>query len=118
MRAVVVPHPSASGGVRGGSVALIDDAGVPVGDIWECRDLAATVTELESSRSPRWVWTSTATVYPELLRAGVRVQRCHDLATTAAILNTRDGIPPDPSRNRWTKDPGCSTRRPASASPP
>ncbi len=106
MRAVVVPHPSASGGVRGGSVALIDDAGVPVGDIWECRDLAATVTELESSRSPRWVWTSTATVYPELLRAGVRVQRCHDLATTAAILNTRDGIPPDPVEEPVDERPG------------
>ncbi|WP_408016079.1 bifunctional 3'-5' exonuclease/DNA polymerase [Rhodococcus artemisiae] len=106
MRAVVVPHPSESRGVRGGTIALVDDAGAQVGESHECRDLAATVAELEASRSPRWVWTSTATVYPDLLRAGVRVQRCHDLATTAAILNTRDGIPPDPVEEPVDERPG------------
>ena len=113
MRAVVVPHASESGGVRGGTIALIDDAGTPVSDARDCRDLAATVAEIESARSPRWVWTSTATVYPGLLRAGVRVQRCHDLATTAAILNTRDGIPPEPIEEPADERPGLFDAAPA-----
>lgn len=113
MRAVVVPHPSEIGGVRGGTIALVDDAGTPVSGTRDCRDLAATVAEIESTRSPRWVWTSTATVYPGLLRAGVRVQRCHDLATTAAILNTRDGIPPEPMEEPADERPGLFDAAPA-----
>ena len=39
----------------------------------------------------RWVWADTSTVYPSLLRAGVRVGRCHDVALTGALLLARDG---------------------------
>ncbi len=39
----------------------------------------------------RWVWADTSAVYPSLLRAGVRVDRCHDVALTAALLLARDG---------------------------
>ena len=39
----------------------------------------------------RWVWADTSTVYPSLLRAGVRVDRCHDVALTGALLQARDG---------------------------
>ncbi len=38
----------------------------------------------------RWVWSSTAQVYPALLRAGVRVGRCHDAALAEALLAGRD----------------------------
>ena len=37
---------------------------------------------------PRWTWERTAAVYPELLAAGVRVDRCHDLRLCQAILAT------------------------------
>ncbi len=35
---------------------------------------------------PRWVWDDTSTWYPELLEAGVRVDRCVDLRLCRAIL--------------------------------
>jgi DNA polymerase I len=35
---------------------------------------------------PRWLWASTAEEYPPLLRAGVRVDRCHDVELTEALL--------------------------------
>ena len=47
--------------------------------------LAAAVAARERD-SPRWVWPATEDVYPELLAAGVRVGRCHDLELTEALL--------------------------------
>ncbi|NMO55086.1 bifunctional 3'-5' exonuclease/DNA polymerase [Actinoplanes sp. TBRC 11911] len=49
-------------------------------------DLAMAVAERETADHPRWVWASTAEVYPALLRAGVRVARCHDLELTETLL--------------------------------
>ena len=49
-------------------------------------DLALAVAEREVVDHPRWVWPSTAEIYPGLLRAGVRVARCHDLELTEALL--------------------------------
>lgn len=37
---------------------------------------------------PRWVWADTTDWYPELLRAGVRVERCVDLRLSHAILRS------------------------------
>ncbi|WP_017543839.1 bifunctional 3'-5' exonuclease/DNA polymerase [Nocardiopsis prasina] len=34
----------------------------------------------------RWVWADTGDVYPDLVRAGVRVARCHDVGLTEALL--------------------------------
>ncbi|UAJ77773.1 bifunctional 3'-5' exonuclease/DNA polymerase [Leifsonia sp. ZF2019] len=52
--------------------------------------LPAYVTRLESAPAaddrPRWVWSDTRSWYPELLRAGVRVERCVDLTLSHAIL--------------------------------
>lgn len=50
------------------------------------RDLPAAVRRIEQRRRPRWVWERTTDTYPELLAAGVEVDRCHDLSLTAAIL--------------------------------
>lgn len=36
----------------------------------------------------RWVWSDSARWYGDLLSAGVRVQRCHDLRLSHAILRT------------------------------
>ncbi|GGH36092.1 bifunctional 3'-5' exonuclease/DNA polymerase [Microbacterium album] len=54
-------------------------------------ELPAWVAAREADRSVRWVWASTARWYPVLLAAGVRVQRCHDLRLSHAIL--RDARP-------------------------
>lgn len=34
----------------------------------------------------RWLWAATGAIYPALLRAGVRVERCHDVELTEALL--------------------------------
>src|SRR4051794_3293420 len=49
------------------------------------------VAERETADQPRWVWASTAEIYPGLLRAGVRVARCHDLELTEALLLGHEG---------------------------
>jgi DNA polymerase family A len=49
-------------------------------------DLPAAIAEREAADQPRWVWPATADLYPGLLRAGVRVARCHDLELTEALL--------------------------------
>lgn len=47
--------------------------------------IAARVADLDGPDT-RWVWPDTATVYPLMLRAGVRVGRCVDLRLCHAIL--------------------------------
>jgi DNA polymerase-1 len=63
--------------------------GVPV-DL-QVTDLARAVADVERRLAPRWVWSDTAAVYPALLRAGVRVARCHDVATTELLLRAHAG---------------------------
>lgn len=72
---------------RGGGVLQpLDPAGRPDGPVERVDDLVAAVAERERSSQPRWVWTATAAIYPALLRAGVRVDRCHDVELTEALL--------------------------------
>jgi hypothetical protein len=59
--------------------------------------LSAAVAERERAGDVRWVWAACGDVYPALLRAGVRVQRCHDVALTEALLLARDGQPGEPA---------------------
>ncbi|SNS30689.1 DNA polymerase-1 [Rhodococcoides kyotonense] len=75
---------------RGGVLVPIDDDGTarPVVD---CADLAKSMGQIEADLQPRWIWESTARTYPRLLVSGVRVQRCHDLTLTEAILAMRRG---------------------------
>ncbi|MGC5331253.1 bifunctional 3'-5' exonuclease/DNA polymerase [Micromonospora sp. DT62] len=70
----------------GGALQPLDAAGQPVGPVQPVTDLAAAVAAREAADRPRWVWASGATVYPALLRAGVRVERCHDVELTEALL--------------------------------
>jgi hypothetical protein len=60
-------------------------------------NLSAAVAERERAGDVRWVWAACGDVYPALLRAGVRVQRCHDVALTEALLLARDGQPGEPA---------------------
>jgi len=54
-------------------------------------DLSVAVAGYERSGPVRWVWASGARLYPPLLRAGVRVARCHDVELTERLLVSRDG---------------------------
>jgi DNA polymerase family A len=60
-------------------------------------DLCAAVAERERTGDVRWVWAACSDIYPALLRAGVRVQRCHDVALVEALLLARDGRPGEPA---------------------
>ncbi len=52
-----------------------------------------TPAELRSweATGVRWLWDATSLLYPQLLRAGVRVERCHDIGLTERILLGRAG---------------------------
>jgi len=78
--------PSLSGWVQ----ALADD-GTPAEPPQCAPDLAAVIIERERTQAPRWVWAATETDYPRLLDAGVRVERCHDVALTESLLLARVG---------------------------
>ncbi|MDT0442726.1 bifunctional 3'-5' exonuclease/DNA polymerase [Streptomyces johnsoniae] len=39
----------------------------------------------------RWVWRSTASLYPRLLAAGLRVERCYDVEAAEALLLGHEG---------------------------
>ena len=44
------------------------------------------IADREAASAPRWVWSDPAAWLPSLLAAGVRVERCHDLRLSHAIL--------------------------------
>lgn len=62
----------------GGAARLVDD-------------LASAALAVEEGERPRWVWADTRELYPGLLRAGVRVARCHDLVLTESLLLAHEG---------------------------
>ncbi|RIV40089.1 bifunctional 3'-5' exonuclease/DNA polymerase [Micromonospora radicis] len=70
----------------GGVLQPLDPTGVPTGPPEAVTDLAEAVAARERAEQPRWVWASGAVLYPALLRAGVRVERCHDVELTEALL--------------------------------
>ena len=75
----------------GGLLQDLAEDGTPQGPPEPVTDLAGAVAERERAGRPRWVWAATAELYPELLAAGVRVDRCHDLGLTEGILVAADG---------------------------
>ncbi|TYC01396.1 bifunctional 3'-5' exonuclease/DNA polymerase [Micromonospora sp. WP24] len=110
-----------SGG--GGVLQALDDGGRPAGPPEAVADLAAAVDARERAEHPRWVWASGAAVYPGLLRAGVRVERCHDLELTEALLlghAGRWGEPRSPAAAwaRLTGAPVPTDPPPRPAAPP
>src|SRR5215470_5571311 len=66
-----------------------DEAG-PGRIVWH-ENLPAMVSARERAGDVRWVWAAADDLYPALLRAGVRVERCHDVALTEALLLAREG---------------------------
>ncbi|HUQ55634.1 bifunctional 3'-5' exonuclease/DNA polymerase [Lentzea sp.] len=64
----------------------LHDDGTPAGPAVAAPSLASAVASLERAHRPRWVWADTSEVYPPLLAAGVRVDRCWDLLLTESLL--------------------------------
>jgi DNA polymerase-1 len=60
--------------------------GSPAGEPQRVADLPAAIAAREAAEHPRWLWAATTEGYPTLLRAGVRVRRCHDVELTEALL--------------------------------
>lgn len=78
--------PTEDGGAR--LVALGRD-GLPEGAVVHEGDLAAAVRS--RPEVTRWVWRSTADIYPRLLAAGVRVERCYDIEAAELLLLGHEG---------------------------
>lgn len=108
----------------GAEVAALGPDGLPAGPVRREPDLAAAVRERPDVT--RWVWRSTSEVYPRLLAAGVRVERCWDVedaetlllghagrhgeprSAAAALARLRGGpVPPDPPPR--AADPGTQS---------
>ncbi|GDY32301.1 bifunctional 3'-5' exonuclease/DNA polymerase [Gandjariella thermophila] len=81
----VVPRGGGAGRVAG-HLGVFTEDGTPAGEPEWLDDLAPRVAELERTHRPRWVWPHTADIYPDLLRSGVRVERCHDLALAEGLI--------------------------------
>ncbi|MCI3932151.1 bifunctional 3'-5' exonuclease/DNA polymerase [Streptomyces sp. AN091965] len=95
-------------------VAQLGDDGLPVGPAVREDDLAGAVR-----RRPgvgRWVWRSTAGLYPRLLAAGVRVERCYDVEAAEALLLAHEGRLGEPrsAAAAWAR----GRRRPVPPDPP
>jgi DNA polymerase-1 len=75
----------------GGRLLSLHADGRPAGPVEQVAHLAAAIRSREAAGDVRWVWPATAEIYPALLRAGVRVRRCHDLELTEALLSGHAG---------------------------
>ncbi|MFV2176807.1 bifunctional 3'-5' exonuclease/DNA polymerase [Actinomadura sp. LOL_016] len=112
---------AAAGPGSGGELRPLAEDGAPAGPARTVSDLVAAIAEAERDAAPRWVWASTARLYPRLLDAGVRVARCHDLELVESLLLGHAGrygeprsvaaawarlhgapVPPDPAPVRET----------------
>lgn len=113
--------PAEDGGVE---LAPLGPDGLPAAPVVREPDLAAAVRG--RPEVARWVWRSTAEVYPRLLATGVRVERCYDIedaetlllghegrygeprSAAAALARLRGGpVPPDPPQR--AAEPGAQS---------
>ncbi len=70
-------------------VAPLGPDGLPAGPVRREGDLAEAVRS--RPYVTRWVWRSTAEVYPRLLATGVRVERCYDIEDAETLLLGHEG---------------------------
>ncbi|NEC49832.1 bifunctional 3'-5' exonuclease/DNA polymerase, partial [Actinospica acidiphila] len=78
--------PAEDGGV---DVAPLGLDGLPSGPVRRETDLAEAVRSRPGVT--RWVWRSTAEVYPRLLATGVRVERAYDVEAAETLLLGHEG---------------------------
>ncbi|MFF9196768.1 bifunctional 3'-5' exonuclease/DNA polymerase [Streptomyces sp. NPDC014779] len=84
-RWALAPEPDGAGALL---VPLGAD-GLPVGPVRREPDLVTAVRS--RPEVARWVWRSTSEVYPRLLAAGVRVERCYDVEDAEQLLLGHEG---------------------------
>jgi DNA polymerase-1 len=82
----LVPDAARSGG---GFVARLDDDGTRRSTPEHVPGVVDTIRHADPG--VRWLWPSTAELYPASLRAGLRVSRCHDLELVEALLLGAEG---------------------------
>ncbi|MFE3518364.1 bifunctional 3'-5' exonuclease/DNA polymerase [Streptomyces sp. NPDC059166] len=123
----------------GALLAPLTPEGLPAGPVLAEPDLVESVRSRPDVG--RWVWRSTAGVYPRLLAAGVRVERCYDIECAELLLLGHEGrlgeprsaaaawarlrnapVPPDPpprsaepGSQSYLFDPGSGTDLPFEA---
>ncbi|GGV55054.1 DNA polymerase I [Streptomyces longisporoflavus] len=73
----------------GATLAPLGEDGLPAGPTLHEPDLAAAVRARPDVA--RWVWRSTAEIYPTLLAAGIRVSRCYDIEDAELLLLGHEG---------------------------
>ncbi|MFD5861709.1 bifunctional 3'-5' exonuclease/DNA polymerase [Streptomyces chartreusis] len=73
----------------GAEVAPLGPDGLLAGPVRREPDLAGAVRG--RPEVARWVWRSTAEVYPRLLATGVRVERCYDIEDAETLLLGHEG---------------------------
>ncbi|MDQ0992222.1 bifunctional 3'-5' exonuclease/DNA polymerase [Streptomyces sp. V3I7] len=73
----------------GAELAPLGRDGLLAGPVRRESDLAGAVRE--RPEVTRWVWRSTAEVYPRLLATGVRVERCYDVEDAETLLLGHEG---------------------------
>ncbi|WP_406414790.1 bifunctional 3'-5' exonuclease/DNA polymerase [Streptomyces sp. NBC_01614] len=83
--------PAEDGGVE---IAPLGPDGLPAGPVRREADLAEAVRGRPDVA--RWVWRSTAEVYPRLLATGVRVERCYDIEDAETLLLGHEGRSGEP----------------------
>ncbi|MFZ3595405.1 bifunctional 3'-5' exonuclease/DNA polymerase [Streptomyces sp. BH104] len=80
---------------RGGAdLVPLGPDGLPAAPIVREPDLAEAVRS--RPEVTRWVWRDTHAVYPRLLAAGVRVERCYDIEAAENLLVAHEGRHGDP----------------------
>ncbi|GAA4797702.1 bifunctional 3'-5' exonuclease/DNA polymerase [Streptomyces ziwulingensis] len=78
----------------GADVAPLGPDGLPAAPVRREPDPARAVRDRPGVT--RWVWRSTAEVYPHLLAAGVRVERCYDIEDAESLLLGHEGRSGEP----------------------
>lgn len=98
----------------GARLAPLGDDGLPTGEVREEADLIAAVRA--RPEVGRWVWRSTTEIYPRLLTAGVRVERCYDIEDAELLLLGHEGRLGEPrsAAAAWAR----LHNRPVPADPP
>ncbi|MFI6054847.1 bifunctional 3'-5' exonuclease/DNA polymerase [Streptomyces violascens] len=98
----------------GARLAPLGDDGLPTDAVREEADLVAAVRA--RPEVGRWVWRSTAEIYPRLLAAGVRVERCYDIEDAELLLLGHEGRLGEPrsAAAAWAR----LHNRPVPADPP
>ncbi|MFJ1713727.1 bifunctional 3'-5' exonuclease/DNA polymerase [Streptomyces sp. NPDC094461] len=73
----------------GALLAPLAPTGLPAAPVVAEADLVTAVRSRPDVT--RWVWRSTAEIYPRLLAAGVHVDRCYDIEAAESLLLAHEG---------------------------